>query len=147
MEVLTGHPHHQALFEYKDQKILHHQGLKFRSATEVRVYDELIKRRLLVFPLPVAVLGDVGTYREPDFLVFTRNGRSGILEIHGTPFHSAETAAQEHDRRRRFVDFGVNEYEIYDAAQCYNATDRIVSDFLIGLKGVDRTRREWSTNF
>jgi hypothetical protein len=133
MEVLTGH-HHQALFEYDDQKIHPHQGLKFRSQTEVRVYDELIKRRLLVFPLPVAVLGDVGIYREPDFLVFARNGRSGILDIHGEPFHSVETAAQEHDRRRRFVDFGVNEYEIYDAAQCYNSTGRVVSDFLARLK-------------
>jgi hypothetical protein len=132
MEVLSGH--HQALFEYAEQRVYEHQGLKFRSATEVRVYDELIKRRLLVLPLPVAVLGDVGIYREPDFLVFTRNGRSGILEIHGTPFHSVETAAQEHDRRRRFIDLGVNEYEIYDAAQCYNATDRIVSDFLNRLK-------------
>jgi hypothetical protein len=133
MEVLTGH-HHQALFEYDNQKRFDHQGLKFRSATEVRVYDELIKRRLLVFPLPVAVLGDVGEYREPDFLVFARNGRSGILEVHGSPFHSTETAAHEHDRRRRFIDLGVNEYEIYDASQCYNATDRVVSDFLNRLR-------------
>jgi len=29
-----------------------------------------------------------------------------------------------------FVELGLNEYEIYDAAQCYNATDRIVSDVL-----------------
>jgi hypothetical protein len=133
MDLLTG-PNHQALFEYDDQKIHNHQGLKFRSATEVRMFDELIKRRLLVLPLPVAVLGDPGSYREPDFLVFTRNGRSGILEIHGSPFHSAETAAQEHDRRRRFIDLGVNEYEIYDAAECYNGTDRVVSDFLNRLR-------------
>jgi hypothetical protein len=129
MEVLTGR-HHQALFEYNDQQLHEHQGLKFRSATEVRIYNELIRRRMLVFPLPVAVLGDAELYREPDFLVFTRNGRSGILEIHGAPFHSSETAAQEHDRRRQFIDLGINEYEIYDATQCYNAADRVVSDFL-----------------
>jgi hypothetical protein len=110
MEVLNGH-RNQALFDYHDQKLYKHQGLQFRSLTEVRIYDALIRRRLLVFPLPVAVLGDVGMYREPDFLVFGRNGRSGILEIHGSQFHPPETAAQEHDRRRRFVDLGVNEYE------------------------------------
>jgi len=122
------------LFKYDDQKIHIHQGLKFRSATEVRIYDELIRRRVLVFPLPVAVLGDAEIYREPDFLVFTRNGRSGILEIHGAPFHTSDTAAQEHDRRRQFIDLGINEYEIYDATQCYNATDRVISDFLSRLK-------------
>jgi hypothetical protein len=131
MEVLTGR--HQALFEYDDQKIYTHQGLKFRSATEVRIYDELIKRRVLVFPLPVAVLGE-GSYREPDFLVFTRNGRSGILEIHGSPFHPPETAAQEHARRRQFIDFGVNEYEIYGAEEAYDASERVVSDFLSRLR-------------
>jgi hypothetical protein len=133
MELLPRY-NHQALFKYDDQKIYNHQGLKFRSATEIRIYDELIRRHLLVFPLPVAVLGDPEVYREPDFLVFARNGRSGILEIHGTPFHSAETAAQEHDRRRRFIDLGVNEYEVYDATKCYNTTGRVVSDFLNRLR-------------
>src|SRR5262249_906519 len=115
MEVLNGR-RNQALFQYDDHRLHEHQGLHFRSITEIRIYDALIKRRLLVFPLPVAVLVDAGAYREPDFLVFVRNGRSGILEIHGSPYHSSETAAQEHDRRRRFLDLGVNVYEIYDAA-------------------------------
>ena len=75
-------------------------------------------------------MGDAGVYLEPDLLLFSRNGRSGILEIHGEPFHSADTAAQEHDRRRQFVDLSVNGYEIYDAARCYNATDRVVTDFM-----------------
>jgi hypothetical protein len=132
MAISTGF-NNQALLEYDDQQIHEHHGLRFRSQTEVRIYDELIKRRV-VFPLPLAVLGDVGIYREPDFLVFARNGRSGILEIHGLPFHPPQTAAQELDRRRKFIDFGVNIYEIYDASECYNDTARVVSDFLTRLK-------------
>ncbi len=137
METLFG-TNNQAHFVISDRIIHEHQGLRFRSITEIRLYDALVKRRLLVFPLPLAVLGDVGAYREPDFLVFSQTGRSGILEIHGAEFHPPETAAREHERRRRFIDLGINEYEIYDAAQCYNESDRVVSDFLARLKGQTR---------
>jgi hypothetical protein len=133
METLFGFSN-QARFVISDRVVHEHQGLRFRSITEIRLYDALVKRRLLVFPLPLAVLGDVGAYREPDFLVFSQTGRSGILEIHGAEFHPPETAALEHERRRRFIDLGINEYEIYDAAQCYNESDRVVSDFLARLK-------------
>jgi hypothetical protein len=137
METLFG-TNNQAPFVISDRVIHEHQGLRFRSITEIRLYDALVKRRLLVFPLPLAVLGDVGAYREPDFLVFSQTGRSGILEIHGAEFHPPETAAREHERRRRFIDLGINEYEIYDAAQCYKESDRVVSDFLARLKGQTR---------
>jgi hypothetical protein len=137
METLFG-ANNQAHFVISDRVVHEHQGLRFRSITEIRLYDALVKRRLLVFPLPLAVLGDVGAYREPDFLVFSQTGRSGILEIHGAEFHPPETAAREHERRRRFIDLGINEYEIYDAAQCYNESDRVVSDFLARLKGQTR---------
>lgn len=107
METLFG-TNNQAHFVISDRIIHEHQGLRFRSITEIRLYDALVKRRLLVFPLPLAVLGDVGAYREPDFLVFSQTGRSGILEIHGAEFHPPETAAREHERRRRFIDLGIN---------------------------------------
>lgn len=124
----------QAHFVISDRVVHEHQGLRFRSIAEIRLFDALVKRRLLVFPLPLAVLGNVGAYREPDFLVFSQTGRSGILEIHGAEFHPPETAVREHERRRRFIDLGINEYEIYDAAQCYNKSDQVVSDFLARLK-------------
>lgn len=137
METLFG-TNSQDHFVISDRVVHEHQGLRFRSITEIRLYDALVKRRILVFPLPLAVLGDVGAYREPDFLVFSQTGRSGILEIHGAEFHPPETAAREHERRRRFIDLGINEYEIYDAAQCYKESDRAVSDFLARLKGPTR---------
>ena len=108
-EVIVG-VNNQAYFNIAGRTLHQHQGLRFRSITEIRIYEALVKRRVLVFPLPLAVLGDGGVYREPDFLVFSRNGRSGILDIHGSNFHTTETAAQEHERRRKFIDIDVNEY-------------------------------------
>jgi len=122
----------QARFVFPDGQVHEYHGLVFRSQTEIRVFDALVKRHVLFCPLPVAVMGELGIYREPDFMVFSR-GRSGILEIHGSVFHPPETAAREHDRRRRFIDLGVNEYEIYDASRCYNEPERVVGDFLSRL--------------
>lgn len=45
-DVLTG-TNNQALFDYSDQTVYEHQGLRFRSATEVKIYDELVRRHLL----------------------------------------------------------------------------------------------------
>ena len=131
MEVLSG-PNNQARFLFPDGQVHEHHGLIFRSQTEIRMFDALVKRRVLFCPLPVAVMGELGIYREPDFLVFYR-GRSGILEIHGSAFHLPETAVQEHERRRRFIDLGVNEFEVYDATRCYNEPERVVGDFLSRL--------------
>jgi len=128
MDVLSR-PKNQCLFKFPDSQAFEYQGLVFRSRTEIKIFEAFLKRRVLICPLPVAVMGKSGNYREPDFLVFYQ-GRSGILEIHGDWFHTPETAAQEHDRRRRFIDLGVNQYEIYDAKVCYNEPHRVVTDFL-----------------
>lgn len=131
MDVLSG-PKNQCRFQFSDSQLYEYHGLTFRSRTEIKIFEALLRRRVLVFPLPVAALGEAANYREPDFVLFYK-GRSGILEIHGDRFHTPETAAQEHERRRRFIDLGVNEYEIYDAAGCYNEPDRVVNDFLARL--------------
>jgi hypothetical protein len=46
--------------------------------------DALVKRGLLVLPLPVAVMGRRRQYREPDFVVCYK-GKAGILQINSTP--------------------------------------------------------------
>lgn len=132
MEVLSG-LHNQARFFFEDGQRHEHHGLVFRSRTEIKIFEALMKRHVLFCPLPVAVMGNVGVYREPDFLVFYK-GRSGIIEIHGQDFHPPETAAIEHIRRRRFIDLGINEFEIYDTATCYNEPERVVQDFLRRLE-------------
>jgi hypothetical protein len=73
----------QALFNYRNSSKVAFAGLNFRSKTEVKVFQALVSRGVLVFPLPVAVLGLPNLYREPDFLVCYR-GKWGILEVRVT---------------------------------------------------------------
>ena len=56
METLFG-TNNQAHFVISDRVIHAHQGLRFRSITEIRLYDALVKRRLLVFPPPTCGIG------------------------------------------------------------------------------------------
>src|SRR5947209_4585496 len=88
---ITALNSNQAIFTFKDSVKLVHEGLNFRSKTEVRIFDALVKKGLLVFPLPVAVMGTRRKYKEPDFVVCYK-GRCGILEIHGDKWHTPETA-------------------------------------------------------
>jgi hypothetical protein len=119
----------QALFTYRESGKIVYQRLNFRSKTEIRIYDKLISRGLLVFPLPVAVMGVGGRYKEPDFLVL-RNGKAGILEIHGDKWHPPETAASEHERRREFTRLGIAVYEIFDSKRCWEDPSGVVEEFL-----------------
>lgn len=122
----------QALFTYKNCQKIVYQGLSFRSQTEVKIFNALTARNLLVFPLPVAVLGQDRPYREPDFVVF-HNFRCGILEVHGEPWHPPERAAEEAERRRLFGALGIRCYEVFDAQRCWNSPDQVVDEFLEAL--------------
>ena len=109
---------------------IEHDGLRFRSRSETRVYDELKKRDVLFFPNATAVLGGGrGIKREPDFLV-CQKGRWGILEVMGEPFHTPRNAVKDHDRARLFKDHQVFLIEFYDASRCYNEPGSVVDDFL-----------------
>lgn len=125
----TGGFNNQGLFNFKDIPKLTHDGLNFRSKTEIKVYSALLKRGLLILPLPVAILGDPKVRREPDFVVIYK-GRMGILEIHGDAWHPTEMAAKESERRRMFRNLGVAIYEIFDAKTCWDTPDKVVNDFL-----------------
>jgi len=61
---------------------IEHDGLRFRSKSEIKIYDELKKRHVLFFANATAVLGGKNTKREPDFLI-CQNGKWGILEVIG----------------------------------------------------------------
>jgi hypothetical protein len=58
--------------------------MKFGSRSEIRIAQEFESRRVLFFPLPLAVRSDTGAayldHREPDFLV-CQDGIWGILEV------------------------------------------------------------------
>jgi hypothetical protein len=119
----------QAVFTFRDSPKILHEGLSFRSKTEIKLYEALVKRGLLILPLPLAVLGRQRRYKEPDFVICYK-GKCGILEIHGDKWHPPETAAQEHERRREFINLGVNIFEIFDAERCWRDPDGVVNDFL-----------------
>jgi hypothetical protein len=111
---------------------IEHDGLRFRSRTEVRIYDTLKKRNVLFFANSTAVLGSKGVKREPDFLV-CQDGKWGILEVMGDQYHTSATAMRDHDRARLFKDYGLYYIEFYDAVPCYNKPDEVVDDFLARL--------------
>lgn len=131
--ILTSITANQANKTYENSPKHMHDGLFFRSKTEIKIYKELIERGLLVLPLPLAVLGKRNFYREPDFIIFYE-GKAGILEVAGTVWHPPETAAKENDRRRMFQKLGVDVYETFDANKCYNQTKKVVDEFLEVMK-------------
>lgn len=119
----------QAIFNFNDSTKISFQGLNFRSKTEIKVYEALLKKGLLVMPLPVVVMGVNEKYKEPDFVICYK-GKIGVLEIHGEPYHPPETAAKEHERRREFTKLGVSVYEIFDSERCWQNPDSVVDDFI-----------------
>lgn len=106
-----------------------HDGLRFRSYTEIKVYDALKKRRVLFFANATAVLGGKDSKKEPDFLV-CQNGKWGILEVMGDQYHPATTAMKDHERARLFKDYGLFYIEFYAASECYYTPEKVVKDFL-----------------
>ncbi|MEO8611639.1 MAG: hypothetical protein ABI690_27315 [Chloroflexota bacterium] len=130
---ITALSSNQALFTFQNSAKLIHDGLNFRSKTEIKIYDGLVKRGLLVLPLPVAVMGKPRAYKEPDFVV-CYNGKMGILEIHGDKWHPPETAAKEHERRREFTKLGISVYEIFGADRCWNDPNGVIDEFMASFK-------------
>lgn len=108
------------------------QGFKFRSATEIKIAEALDRAGVLFFPLPKArVVTPNGHMNvEPDFVI-CQEGRWGILEVDGEPFHPPTRSAIEHDRVRLFRHHGVVCVERFDAKRCYENSDKTVEDFLL----------------
>lgn len=114
-----------------------YEGLGFRSESEVRIARALDQMRVMYLP---NCRGRVGSHPEKrqtieaDFIVFL-NGKWGVLEVDGEPFHAAERSAHEHERDRNFKRHGAAVVERFDAKRCYNEPDRVVAEFLTLLKG------------
>lgn len=114
---------------FKTESTTLHDELRFRSPAEIAIYDELKRRRLLFYPNPAAVFGGkYPTKKEPDFLIFTREGKCGILEAMGATFHT--NATKDHERARLFKEFGILCIEFFDAQRCMNDPEGVVEEFL-----------------
>ena len=112
-------------------KILTWNNLGFRSASEIKIAQALDKAGVLFLPNCKARLGsgEDRLNREPDFLV-CHNGKWGILEVDGEPFHSLTRTVQDHERDRLFKIHGITVAEHYDASKCFNNPDEVVNEFL-----------------
>jgi len=121
---------------YKPERAMQHDGLWFRSKTEIKVYEALRKREVFFFVNASAVLGGGPSaragkpyIREPDFLV-CQDGKWGILEVMGAHVHTATNAQSDHERAREMKAYGVVLVEFYDASACYSQPDKVVKQFL-----------------
>lgn len=110
-------------------------GLRFRSESERRIAAALDREGVLFLPNCRARLGPVGKRlnREGDFLV-CHEGKWGLLEVDGEPFHPPTRKAQEDERDRLFKQHGMRVVEHFDAARCYETPIEVVKQFLAILK-------------
>jgi len=129
---------------WKPERAIEHDGLWFRSKTEIRVYEALKKCSAFFFVNATGVLGgkkSMGSrpeLREPDFVVCL-DGKWGILEVMGEHVHTQRTAPKDHDRARLFKEYGVTMIEFYDAHRCYTDPEGVVREFLGFLAKSQRT--------
>jgi hypothetical protein len=106
-------------------------NLRFRSASEVKVAEALERAGVLFLPNCRARLGPVKERknREADFLVCL-DGKWGILEVDGEPFHPPSRTVHDHDRDRLFQSHGILIVQHFDAERCYKDADVVVREFL-----------------
>jgi hypothetical protein len=106
-------------------------NLKFRSQGEVRIAEALDRAAVLFLPNCSVRLGLVGTRRnrEPDFLI-CHEGRWGVLQVDGEPFHPPARTVHEHEQDRLFHNHGIVLVQHYDATRCYEHSDEVVNEFL-----------------
>lgn len=106
--------------------------MKFASNSEVRVAQELERRDILFFPLPLAVRGDTGNRyrdrREVDFLI-CHHGKWGILEI---AYHLGRYE-KDVEKAQWFKDAGITCVEHFTAEKAYNNPGEVVTTFLKNL--------------
>lgn len=110
-------------------------NLRFRSESEVRIAKSLDRLGVLFLPNCKARLGNIESRcnREADFLI-CQDGKLGILEVDGEPFHPPSRTVQDHERDRLFRTHGILVIEHFDANECFKNPDVVVQQFLNILK-------------
>jgi hypothetical protein len=122
--------HNQAL---DAERVLIWANHRFRSQAEIKIAEALDRAKLLFLPNCKARLGFSNREnREPDFLVCW-NGKWGILEVDGEPFHPPSRAVDDHERDRLFNAHGIMFVQHFDAGECYESADTVVKKFLFLL--------------
>jgi hypothetical protein len=133
LEIARGKGVHNQAVEAAPARIWN--NLRFRSESEVRIAQALDRAGVLFLPNCKARLGSPKgrRNREADFLV-CYEGKWGILEVDGEPFHPPSRTAEDHERDRLFHDHGILVVQHFDASECFENPDGIVGRFLGILK-------------
>ena len=129
LEIARGRGIHNQAVE--SARALIWNNLRFRSKSEIRIAQALDRAGVLFLPNCKVRLGPQGQRRnrEADFLVCC-DGKWGILEVDGEPFHPATRTVEDHERDRLFRSHGILVVEHFDASECYNDPDGVVRRFL-----------------
>ena len=110
--------------------VLTWSNLRFRSQTELRIAQELDRRKVLFLPNCIARLGlRERQNREADFLICAE-GKWGILEVDGDIAHPPTRTAEDHERDRLFQAHGILLVQHFAAAECWENAEGVVAKFL-----------------
>lgn len=119
----------EKVFSREGKPILTYNEMKFGSRSEIRIAQELERRKVLFFPLPLAVRADTGTmykdHREVDFLICL-DGAWGILEV----AHHVDRYEKDSEKDAWFKTSGILHVQHYTAERCYNESSQVVDEFL-----------------
>jgi len=129
LEIARGRGVHNQALEAVRARIW--MNLRFRSQSEIRIAQAFDRSGVYFLPNCMGRIGELGKRmnREADFLV-CHNGKFGILEVDGEPFHPPSRVAQDHERDRLFRKHGISVVEHFDANRCYEKPDEVVKEFL-----------------
>jgi hypothetical protein len=130
LDIVLGKVVHNQGITINNQATMIWQNLRFRSESEKRIAQALDRAGVLFIPNCLARLTtpEGRKNKEPDFVVCNQ-GRWGILEVDGEPFHPPTRTVEDHKRDRDFRKYGI-QVEHFDASECYQQPDRVVKDFL-----------------
>lgn len=107
------------------------------SQSEIRIAQQLEVKKVLFFPLPLAVRNDSGNdfrdHREVDFLICDE-GLWGILEVSYHP----DRFEKDSEKDTWFKKSGILCIQHYTAERCFNNPGDVVDEFLEILKKYKR---------
>jgi hypothetical protein len=119
----------EKLFSRKKQQLYFYNEMKFGSQAEIRIAQEFERRKVLFFPLPLAVRAETGVlhkdHREVDFLI-CQDGVWGILEVAYHP----DRYEKDSEKDTWFKKSGILCVQHYTAERCYDQPCGFVYCFL-----------------
>jgi len=131
LEIAQGKEVHNQGIDINNRVTIIWKNLRFRSESEKRVAEALERANVLFLPNCLARLStsEGRKNKEPDFVICD-NGKWGILEVDGEPFHPPSRTTEDHKRDRDFLAYGIRVVQHYDATECYQQPDKVVENFL-----------------